>query len=249
MQKKFKKAATALIGSFCLAMQCQAAATLMGNIHGYTLSKDRLQEFSGLVFESGKVLAAGDGAQLRQRYPDAKYLDGGGATVLPGLIDAHGHVFSLGYKSVQIDLDGTESLSAALERVRSFLKAHPGTGWVQGEGWNQVIWKLGRFPLATELDAVVSDRPAALGRVDGHAMWLNSRALQLAGITKDTPDPTGGRIERDANGNPSGVLVDKAMDLANKVIPAPSVAERRAALSAALAKLTAVGLTSVGDAG
>ena len=207
MKQKITMSATLLVVRFCLAMQSQAAATLMGNVHGYTLSKDHLQEFSGLVFDSGKVIATGDGALLRKRYPDAKYLDGGGATLLPGLIDAHGHVFSLGYKSAQIDLDGTESLGAAQERVRTFLKSHGGTGWVQGDGWNQVIWKLGRFPLATELDAVVADRPAALGRIDGHAMWLNTRALQQAGISKATPDPVGGRIERDANGNPSGVLV------------------------------------------
>ena len=122
MKQKITMAATVLVGSFCLAMQSQAAATLMGNVHGYTLSKDHLQEFSGLVFDSGKVIATGDGALLRKRYPDAKYLDGGGATLLPGLIDAHGHVFSLGYKSAQIDLDGTESLGAAQERVRTFLQ-------------------------------------------------------------------------------------------------------------------------------
>ena len=103
----------------------------------------------------------------------------------------------------------------------------------------------GALPLATELDAVVADRPAVLGRIDGHAMWLNTRALQLAGISKTTPDPVGGRIERDANGNPSGVLVDKAMDLANKVIPAPSAAERISGSSL----VSSSGLTSVGDAG
>jgi hypothetical protein len=226
-----------------------AAATLVANVHGYTLAGDRLQEFSGLVFDGGKVVETGDGAALHRKFADAKYIDGAGATLLPGLIDAHGHVFSLGYKSAQVDLDGTENLAVALARVREFVKAHPGTGWIRGEGWNQVIWKLGRFPLATELDGVVADRPAALGRIDGHAMWLNSRALRLAGITKDTRDPVGGRIERDAGGNPSGVLVDKAMELADKVIPAPTTAERNAALRAALAQLSAVGLTSVGDAG
>ncbi len=249
MQYTSNYAAKVLLLSVLLAVQAHGAATLVANVHGYTLAGDRLQQFTGLVVDAGKVVETGDGQALRRKFADAKYIDGGGATLLPGLIDAHGHVMSLGYKSAQIDLDGTDSLAAAQARVQAFVKAHPGTGWVRGDGWNQVIWKLGRFPLATELDAVVADRPAALGRVDGHAVWLNSRALQLAGLSKETPDPVGGRIERDANGNPSGVLVDKAMELVDKVIPEPNAAERRAALSAALAHLNAVGLTGVGDAG
>ena len=242
-------AAKALLFSLLLTAQAHGATTLVANVHGYTLAGDRLQQFTGLVFDAGKVVETGDGAVLRKKFADAKYIDGAGETLLPGLIDAHGHVLSLGYKSAQIDLDGTESLAAAQARVRTFVKAHRGTGWVLGDGWNQVKWRLGRFPLATELDAAVADRPAALGRVDGHAVWLNSRALQLAGISKDTLDPAGGRIERDANGHPSGVLVDKAMELADKVVPAPNDAQRRAALRAALTQMNAVGLTGVGDAG
>ncbi len=249
MQYTSNNAVKALLLGFLVTVQAHGAATLVANVHGYTLAGDRLQQFTGLVVDAGKVVETGDGPTLRRKFADAKYIDGGGATLLPGLIDAHGHVMSLGYKSAQIDLDGTDSLAAAQARVQAFVKAHPGTGWVRGDGWNQVIWKLGRFPLATELDAVVADRPAALGRVDGHAVWLNSRALQLAGLSKETPDPVGGRIERDANGNPSGVLVDKAMALVDKVIPEPNAAERRAALSAAIAQLNAVGLTAVGDAG
>jgi len=117
-----------------------------------------------------------------------------------------------------------------------------------GGGWNQVQWNLGRFPTARELDLAVADRPAVLSRIDGHAEWLNTKALAAAGIDKATPDPVGGRIERDAAGNPTGVLVDKAMDLVDGFIPPPSVAERRAALKAALAHMNSVGLTAVGDA-
>ena len=249
MQHTFHRATGLLLGSLFAIAVAQADPTLVGNVHGYTWSGDHLQQFTGLVFDAGKVVGTGESGALRKQYPQAAYIDGKGSTLLPGLIDAHGHVFSLGSKSSQIDLDGTESLQAAQERVRTFLKAHPGTGWVLGDGWNQVIWKLGRFPLATDLDAVLSDRPAALSRVDGHAKWLNSSALRAAGITKDTPDPVGGRIERDAGGNPSGVLVDKAMALVDKVIPPPTASERRAALSSALASLSSVGLTGVGDAG
>ncbi len=249
MPHKFNGPLGALIASLLLTLPAFGQATLVGNVHGYTLSGDHLLQFSGLLFDAGKVIETGDAAALRSKFANAKYIDGAGATLLPGLIDAHGHVLSLGYKSAQVDLDGTESLPAAQERIRKYVKTHPGTGWIRGDGWNQVIWKLGRFPLATELDAAVADRPAALGRIDGHAVWLNSRALQLAAISKDTRDPIGGRIERDANGNPSGVLVDKAMELADKAIPPPNIDERRAALRAALAQLSAVGLTGVADAG
>ncbi len=126
---------------------------------------------------------------------------------------------------VRIQLVGTTSLTEAQERIRRYAGEHPQLAWLRGAGWNQVIWKLGRFPLASELDAVVSDRPAVLERVDGHALWLNSAALRAAGITRDTADPVGGRIERDADGNPSGVLVDKAMDLMDPVLPRPDAAE------------------------
>jgi predicted amidohydrolase YtcJ len=169
-------------------------------------------------------------------------------TLLPGLIDAHGHLLALGFAATQIALSDTQSLAEAQARIGAYAKANPDRRWLHGAGWNQVKWKLGRFPYASELDAVVADRPVVLSRVDGHAEWLNTAALRATGITKDTPDPAGGRIERGADGSPTGVLVDKAMDLADKAIPEFSIAERRAALKSALEQLSAVGLTSVGDA-
>jgi predicted amidohydrolase YtcJ len=231
------------------ASEVHRAATLIENIHGYTLSGDRLHRFSGLVFEDGKVVSAGASAALRKRFPAVRVLDGGGKTLLPGLIDAHGHVIELGFVATRVLLHDTQSLEQAQERIRSYAIANPDRAWLLGGGWNQVTWKLGRFPTAGELDAVASDRPAVLSRIDGHAEWLNTKALLASGITRDTKDPVGGRIERDADGNPSGVLVDKAMDLAEQAIPRPTAAERRAALTAALAHMNSVGLTSVGDAG
>jgi predicted amidohydrolase YtcJ len=226
-----------------------SAPTLVEDVHGYTLAADQLKSFDALVFERGKVLETGNAAALRRKYSDAQIIPGRGRTLLPGLIDAHGHVFALGFETVRIRLSDTSSLGQALERVRAYAGAHARERWLLGGGWNQVIWKLGRFPLATELDTAVADRPVVLERIDGHARWLNTRALEAAGITRDTPDPEGGRIERDAAGNPSGVLVDKAMALVEKVVPEPSDAEARAALDAALKHMSSVGLTSVGDAG
>ncbi len=227
----------------------QGAARLIEHVNGYTLAGNRLHHFTALAFEHGRVLATGEGAALRKQFPGARVIDGAGRTLLPGLIDAHGHVLDLGLERVQIQLTGTETLTEAQQRIRDYARAHPDQRWLQGGGWNQVIWKLGRFPLASELDQAVSDRPAVLSRIDGHAEWLNTKALQLAGITRATADPPGGRIERDAAGNPSGVLVDHAMDLVDRVVPPLTDEQRRAALLSAFAHMNSVGLTGVGDAG
>jgi predicted amidohydrolase YtcJ len=231
------------------AAPASSAPTVMDNVHGYTLAGANLQSFTALAFEAGKVLEIGDSTSLRAKYATARVIDGQGKTLLPGLIDAHGHVVDLGLQSVQIQLTDTTSLQQAQQIIRAYARANPQRAWLVGEGWNQVIWNLGRFPTARELDVAVSDRPAALDRIDGHATWLNSKALRAAGITSETKDPVGGRIERDAAGNPSGVLVDKAMDLANTVIPQLSDADRMAALRAAMTLMNSVGLTGVGDAG
>jgi predicted amidohydrolase YtcJ len=245
-----KASAFLLLAALGLAAGPAATApTLIEDVHGYTLAADQLKAFDALAFEQGKVLETGEAAVLKRKYPGAQLIAGRGRTLLPGLIDAHGHVLDLGFETVRIRLTDTSSLGQALERIRAYAGQHAKDRWLLGGGWNQVIWKLGRFPLATELDTAVSDRPVVLDRIDGHAKWLNSEALKAAGITRHTADPEGGRIERDAAGNPSGVLVDKAMALIEKVVPAPSDAEQRAALQAALAHMSSVGLTSAGDAG
>ena len=221
------------------------ADTAYFNANGYTLGDDgKLVRFATLVVDNGgrvkAILPAG--APL----PKGKRVDVKGRTLLPGLIDAHGHVMSLGERALAVDLSDTTSLAAAQAAVR----ANPGKGaWIRGGGWNQERWGLGRFPTAAELDAVTGNRPAILRRVDGHAVWINSAALKLAGITAATPDPAGGRIERDAAGNPNGVLVDGAMKLVTAVEPPLSTAENDAALAKSLAILASVGLTGAHDAG
>jgi predicted amidohydrolase YtcJ len=229
--------------------RAEAAAVLIEHVHGYTLAGKELRQFDALVFDGGKVVRNGDAATLRKAFPAARRIDGAGRTLLPGLIDAHGHIRDLGFEQVRIQLYGSQNLAEAQDRIHRYAAAHPQLSWYRGGGWNQVIWKLGRFPLASELDAAVSDRPAVLERVDGHALWLNSAALRAAGITRGSQDPTGGRIERDADGNPSGVLVDKAMELVMPVMPKPDDAESMTAIRAALAHMNSVGLTSAGDAG
>ncbi len=247
MKHAIRKSLLAIAAGFTLS--AHAAPTLIESVQGYTLRNDQVAGFTGLVFDQGKVLATGDAAALRAQYPEAKRIDGHGKTLLPGLIDAHGHVFRLGFKTTEISLSGTRDLQQAQGIIRTYGDKNPQRQWLLGYGWNQVNWKLGRFPTAAELDAAVADRPVRLIRVDGHAAWLNTKAMQAAGITRDTKDPAGGRIERDASGNPTGVLVDKAMALVNNVIPPYSDDDRRAALAAALAHMNALGLTGAGDAG
>ncbi|MEO8997982.1 MAG: amidohydrolase [Rhodanobacter sp.] len=239
-----------LLALLAVAPALQAADLLVNNVNGYTLdSHGKLQHFQALLVDQGKVVATGNGADLVKRAGAARVIDGHGHTLLPGLIDAHGHVLELGYARNQADLTGTQSLDEALAKVKAYTAVHLDAKWITGGGWNQEIWKLGRFPTAKELDAVVSDRPVWLSRVDGHAGWANSAAMKLAGITKATKDPHGGRIERDADGNPTGVFVDGATDLIDAVVPASSAQQKVAALDTALAEMASVGLTGVSDAG
>ncbi len=227
-----------------------AADLLIDNVNGYTLdTAGKLQHFQALLVDDGKVVATGKHADMLKRAGDAKVVDGKGHTLLPGLIDAHGHVMGLGAMALQADLTGTTSLDAALAKIKSFAASHRDDPWILGRGWNQVTWTLGRFPTAKELDAVSGDRPAWMERVDGHAAWANSAALKLAGITKETKDPVGGRIERDVEGNPTGVFVDAAMELVGSKVPPPTDAQLNTALTSALETMASVGLTGVGDAG
>jgi predicted amidohydrolase YtcJ len=246
---------TALAVCLSLATAYAGAQTIIDRANGYTLTgtgarAGDLQRFTSLAFDAqGRVVAVGSEAQTAAALPGARHIDVQGKTVLPGLIDAHGHVFGLGEIASGVDLFTPTSLATAVRAVADFARTHPQNAWIIGFGWNQEAWKLGRFPTAAELDAVVGDRPVLLRRVDVHATWLNTRALEMAGITRDTPDPAGGKIERDAKGNPTGVLVDSAMALADKVVPLPTPAQARGMLDNALALLAKEGLTSVHDAG
>lgn len=242
---------TALFAVLLAALPvARAADLLISNVNGYTLdSHGKLQHFGALLVDRGKVVATGDTATLTRQAGTAQVIDGHGHTLLPGLIDAHGHVLELGYARNSVDLSGTQSLGAALAKIKAYAAAHPDAKWILGGGWNQEIWKLGRFPTAQELDAAVPDRPVWLSRIDGHAAWANSAAIKLAGITRATPDPAGGRIERDADGNPAGVFVDGATGLVNASVPALTAQDKAAALDTALAEMASVGLTGVSDAG
>lgn len=200
----------------------------------------------------GRVLATGSAERVRalleERGNGVRELVQEGA-VVPGLIDAHGHLMGLGESLMQADLVGTLGLEQILERLREKAKDLPDGAWLLGRGWDQNDWADAEFPSAADLDREFPERPVWLERVDGHAGWANSAALRGAGIGRDTPDPEGGRILRDANGMPTGVLIDNAMSLVGPKLPAPDRAWQRRALRAALDAAVAAGLTGVHDAG
>jgi predicted amidohydrolase YtcJ len=241
---------TTLLIAAALALPAQAD-TIIDRANGYTLTAaGQLQRFTSLAFDDlGRVIAVGSEKETAAAAPRAEHIDVQGKTLLPGLIDAHGHVFELGKIASGVELYSPTSLNGAVRAVADFARTHPRNAWIVGFGWNQENWKLGRFPTAAELDAVVKDRPVLLHRVDGHAVWVNTKALEMAGVTRETQDPSGGKIERDVSGKPTGVLVDAAMELVNRVVPLPTPSEARATLDVALASLAKVGLTSVHDAG
>lgn len=233
----------------CLLPFAAGAATLVHNMQGYTSSNDGIRDFTVLVFDdSGRIVATGDDALLEQ-YPDARRVDAGGKTVLPGLVDAHAHLYSQGFLTISLDLAGTPTLEAARQAIKDYADAHPRRDWLLGRGWNQVLWPVQAFPTAADIDAVVADRPVWMRRIDGHAGWANSKALAIAGIDDDTPDPVGGKILRDKAGRATGVLIDKAMDMLEEHIPAPGKDDIRSAYRNAIASLVALGMTGMHDAG
>ena len=238
-----------------LSLSASAIAdTLYTNMKGYTLTSPAgeqavLQQFSTMLVENGKIQAIGGNA-LAERFTDTEQtVDMQGKTVLPGLTDAHGHIQSLGTSLLQVDLRDTDSVSAAVKKVHTYAGEQPEMEWITGRGWNQEQWQQKVFPSAAHLDEVVNDRPVWLMRVDAHAGWANSEALRRAGIDKDTVAPEGGEIVRDEQGNPTGVLVDNAMQLVEDVIPEPSLQQQRAAYELAFEHLIKLGITSVHDAG
>jgi len=248
--RKLRFAVTALAATSLLALAVPALAdTLVDNVDGMTIGEDgKVKRFTGLVFdEDGKVVAVLARGEARPRV-DYR-LDGKGRVLIPGMIDAHVHVMDIGFGALTLDLSDTTSLEDALAKIKAFAQDNPGRPWILGRGWNQEKWGLGRFPTAAELDAVVADRPVWLERADNHANWGNTLAITTAGVTAKTPDPSGGKIIRDAKGAPAGVFVDNAKALVGKVVPPPRPEDRDLAFAKAQDVLLAKGVTAVADMG
>lgn len=199
--------------------------------------------------EDGRVEAIGDAKELTARFADAKKIDAQGATVIPGLIDAHGHLLGLGVARSQVDLTGANSRAEVLQRLKAWAAKLPKDAWLVGRGWDQNRWPEKHFPTAADLDAAFPDRPVYLERIDGHAAWVNTVAMKKAVKPLDGDwQPDGGRIMR-VGKRPNGILVDGAVSLVADAIPPMTPAQTREAYQRAFKEVVSYGLTGVHDAG
>jgi hypothetical protein len=225
------------------------ADALVDNVTGVRLDRNgRVQRFNALLLSpDGKVVRH---LQARDKRPEKLdwRADMKGRVMMPGFVDAHGHVMGLGLRAMELDLSAARTLAEAQTMIAAYVQANPDRKWITGGGWNQERWGLGRFPTAAELDQVAGDRPVFLERADGHAGWASSAAMRAAGVTAATASPAGGRIEQ-AGGRPSGVFVDAAMQLVTKAIPQPIGKERDSAFLRAQQILLSSGVTATADMG
>jgi len=204
---------------------------------------------TAIAIANGKILVAGTDADLlKLKGPQTKIIDLNGAFAMPGFNDAHTHIASAGQQKLTIDLDHVANLAEMQQRIKTFATtAQPGA-WLQGGGWDHTIWPGKTLPTRQDIDAVTAGHPAILGRTDGHIAVVNTAALAAANITAATPDPEGAKIDRDANGNPTGIIRERpALALIYKVVPPPTRDERTRALEVAMADALAHGVTSVQD--
>jgi len=235
-----------------LPAQAQPAADyIVHNATVYTVDPEtpRAEAFA---VRGDRLLMIGAEATVLAAYPDAERIDAGGRTIVPGLIDAHVHLMGLGRSLLQANLVGTPSKQAVIDTLTAFAADVPDGAWLQGRGWDQNDWGNGGFPTREDLDAAFPDRPIFLERIDGHAAWVNTAAIeQTVGMEalQAMEDPQGGSIRRDDDGVPTGILIDAAAGIIQSDIPAYSDDRLDDALTQALDRTTRYGLTSVHDAG
>ena len=238
------------MASVALAQGAAPVADLIvTNARIYT-SDDTRPVVEAVAVAGGKVLFAGNAAgAMALKGAATRVLDVGGRTVIPGMIDAHGHVAGLGDALHIVDLTGTTTYDEVVARVAERAKKTPKGQWVLGRGWDQNDWGDTRFPTHDKMTAAVPDHPVYIVRVDGHAGLANLKALQAAGVTTATQDPSGGHIERNADGSPSGVFVDNAQGLVRRAIPRQTRNDVKLAIVDAVREAQRWGLTGVHDAG
>jgi hypothetical protein len=204
---------------------------------------------TSIAIANGKILAAGNETEiLKLKGPKTQIIDLNGAFAMPGFNDAHTHIGEAGRQKLSVNLVGVHSLAEMQQRIRAYVgTAQPGQ-WIQGGGWDHTLWPDNKLPSRTDLDQVTGGHPALLRRVDGHMSVANSAALAAANITAATPDPPGAKIDRDAAGNPTGILRETgAFTLVAAKIPPPTLEQRRQALTVAIADIIANGVTTVQD--
>ncbi len=242
-----------IIISLFLFLGCSSEKTvdstlLINNVNGYTMTENGLQKFGAVLIDAGKIVKTGPTNSLNKDTSNP-IIDADGKTMLPGLIDAHGHVLGLGNLRMEVDLTGAQSIEEALQRIAEFAAANPDLEWIKGQGWNQVFWPGKQYPTAADLDSLDLNKPIWMERVDGHAGWANTVAMEIAQVTASTVSPSGGEIVMTESGEPSGIFIDLAMPLVVQHLPAMNDASIRKALQLSQVETSSLGLTSVHDAG
>ncbi|MBS0419044.1 MAG: amidohydrolase [Proteobacteria bacterium] len=226
-----------------------AAPLVLGNGNFYTANDLQPRAEAAVVVDGRITFVGATPDALRRAPPGARRIDLHGATVLPGLSDAHAHLSGIGARELSFNLEGTKSLAELQKALRKRAAGgQPGT-WLTGSGWIESRWSPAVFPTRQDLDAAVADRPVVLERADGHSLVANSQALQRAGIDRNTSDPPGGSVLRDATGVPTGMLIDNAMSLVERLLPPPSAQETARALEVGARRSVQLGWTQLQIAG
>src|SRR4051794_36381726 len=191
---------------------------------------------TAIAVREGRVVAIGNDGDIRKMAPPkADIIDLHGHFLMPGFNDAHTHLGNGGFEKLNVNLTGSKSLAEMQSRIAERVKTAAPGEWIIGRGWDHTKWPGRTLPTRADLDKVTGDHPAIFGRVDGHIAVANSAALKAAGISKQTPNPSGAAIDHDANGEPTGIVrEDGAMSLVYRHVPAPSAEQRRRAMELAL---------------
>jgi predicted amidohydrolase YtcJ len=216
-----------------------------GNV--YTVN-DRQPRAEAIVVKNRRIVFVGSNHDV-ENYQAARTIDLGGKTILPGLTDSHCHIFGIGEREMHLNLEGANSLQDFLSKVQERIaRTEPGK-WIVGRGWIETFWKFSQFPTRQDLDKIAPQTPIYLTRADGHASVVNTAALKIAGLNRDTPNPFGGEILKDKNGEPTGMLLDNAQDLVERHIPKPTQVERAEALQLGVKREIELGWCEIQNAG
>jgi predicted amidohydrolase YtcJ len=238
----------ALLGSILQIRAAEDVDLLLFNGNIYTVNEKRPRA-EAIAVKKDRIVFVGSNKDAK-KFQAARTVDLGGKTMLPGLTDSHCHIFGIGERELTLNLEGTNTLEDFLAKVKARVAQTPHDKWITGRGWIETFWKPPRFPTRQELDSVAADHPFFLTRADGHAAIVNSAALKIAKIDKNTPNPFGGEILKDkTTGEPTGMLLDNAMNLVEKSIPKPTEAEREQALLTGINREIGLGWCEIQNAG
>ncbi|HUS18219.1 MAG TPA: amidohydrolase family protein, partial [Terriglobales bacterium] len=238
--------ATIFSGAQLLQKTGPDAVFINGNV--YTGSPGKSARAEAFAVTAGKIVAVGDSAAIRKSAAkNTQVHDLAGAFVMPGFNDAHLHLANGGFEKLNVNLIGTKSLQEMQQRIAERVKSAAAGEWIVGRGWDHTKWTEQSLPTRADLDKITGDHPAMFTRVDGHILVANSAALKAAGVTQDTQVPEGGKIDRDASGEATGIIRETAMGIIGRKVPAPSKEQRRRAAELALKEAAQWGITSAQD--